>query len=128
MTVHNQHNNYKFVYSNSVSSSNKRLSGTIIEEMSRLRGEPYWMREFRLRSYDKFITKRTPKWGCDLSKINFHNIYLHATTSDKLVDMSDTFGIPKAKGVVEKEYEEAYQKQRENLAKEGVIFVNIETA
>jgi len=86
------------------------------------------MREFRLRSYDKFITKRTPKWGCDLSKINFHNIYLHATTSDKLVDMSDTFGIPKAKGVVEKEYEEAYQKQRENLAKEGVIFVNIETA
>jgi Fe-S cluster assembly protein SufB len=130
MTVDNLHDNYnyKFVYSNSVSSSNKRLSGTTIEEMSRLRGEPYWMRDFRLRSYDKFITKPTPKWGCDLSKINFHNIYLHATTSEKLVDMSDTFEIPKAKGLVEKEYEEAYRKQRENLAKEGAIFVNIETA
>ncbi|MFY9794695.1 MAG: hypothetical protein WA323_19655 [Candidatus Nitrosopolaris sp.] len=51
--------------------------------MSRLRGEHYWMREFRLRSYDKFMTKPTPKWGCDLSKINFHNIYLHTTTSEK---------------------------------------------
>jgi Fe-S cluster assembly scaffold protein SufB len=79
------------------------------------------MREFRLRSYDKFMTKPTPKWGCDLSKINFHNIYLHATTSEKIVDMSDTFGIPKAKGVVEKEYEEAYRKQRENVAKEVLI-------
>jgi Fe-S cluster assembly protein SufB len=66
--------------------------------------------------------------GCDLSKINFHNIYLHTTTSEKIVDMYDKSGIPKATGVVETEYEEAYRKQNENLAKEGVIFVNIETA
>ncbi|MGA9152396.1 MAG: hypothetical protein WBZ36_17615 [Candidatus Nitrosopolaris sp.] len=104
------------------------MSGTTIEEMSRLRGEHYWMREFRLRSYDKFMTKPTPKWGCDLSKINFHNICLHTTTSEKIVDMYDKSGNPKATGVVETEYEEAYRKQNENLAKEGVIFVNIETA
>jgi Fe-S cluster assembly protein SufB len=76
--------------------------------MSRLRGEPYWMREFRLRSYDKFMSKPTPNWGCDLSKIDFHNIYCHTTTSEKgdkksggdnvpesVGDMSGTFGTTK---------------------------------
>ena len=82
---HDDNSNYEFAYSKDfhVFSSSKRLSRETIEEMSRLRGEPYWMREFRLRSYDKFMSKPTPNWGCDLSKIDFHNIYCHATTSQK---------------------------------------------
>jgi len=147
---HDDNSNYEFAYSKDfhVFSSSKRLSRETIEEMSRLRGEPFWMREFRLRSYDKFMSKPTPNWGCDLSKIDFHNIYCHATTSQKggkksggdnvpesVGDMSSTFGTTKtekrkflARMVIQRESEAVYRNMRENLEKEGVIFINIETA
>ena len=145
---HDDNSNYEFAYSKDfhVFSSNKRLSRETIEEMSRLRGEPYWMREFRLRSYDKFMSKPTPNWGCDLSKIDVNNIYYHATTSKKegkksddfpesIGDISSTLGNTKtgrrkilARMAMQHESEAVYRNLRENLEKEGVIFVNIYTA
>jgi len=35
------------------------LSREVVEEISRFKGEPDWMREFRLRAYEVFIKKRT---------------------------------------------------------------------
>ena len=94
------------------------------------------------------MSKPTPNWGCDLSKIDFQNIYCHATTSEKgdkksggdnvpesVGDMSGTFGTTKterrkflARMAIQHESEAVYRNLRENLEKEGVIFVNIETA
>ena len=150
MTANEDNSNYEFVYSKDchLFLRNKRLSRETIEEMSRLRGEPYWMREFRLRSYDKFMSKPTPNWGCDLSKIDFTNIYCHATNYEKVgkksvgdnvpesvVGMSGTFGTTKTERmvfpermVIQDEFEVVYRNLRENLEKDGVIFVKIDTA
>jgi Fe-S cluster assembly protein SufB len=75
---YDDNNNYEFVYSTDDRDNNKRMSRDTIEVMSTLRGEPYWMTEFRLRSYDAFKNRPTPNWGCDLSKIDFRDIYCHA--------------------------------------------------
>ena len=44
---HSDNSNYEFVYSKDfhLFSSNERMSRETIEEMSRLRAEPYWMTE-----------------------------------------------------------------------------------
>ena len=57
--------------------SKKGLSKGTVEEISRMKGEPDWMRDFRLRSYEVFLSKPMPKWGGDLSKIDFQNIYYY---------------------------------------------------
>ena len=102
----------------------------------------------RVESYDKFMSKPSPNWGCDLSTIDFRNIYRHATTYEKVgkksvgdnvpesvVGMSGTFGTTKtqrmvfpARMVIQDEFNAVYRNLRENLEKEGVIFVKIETA
>src|SRR3712207_155198 len=63
--------------------SRKGLSRGTIEEISKMKGEPDWMRDFRLRSYEVFLSKPMPNWGGDLSKIDFQNIYYYAKASEK---------------------------------------------
>ena len=63
--------------------SKKGLSRGTVEEISKLKGEPDWMRDFRLRAYDVFMSKPMPSWGGDLSKIDFQNIYYYAKASEK---------------------------------------------
>ena len=134
---HDHNNNYEFVYSTDHQDKNKRMSRDTIEVMSTLRGEPYWMTEFRLRSYDTFENRPTPNWGCDLSKIDFRNICCHATSKkpESVGYSSDRFGtINTERGkflpstVIQPEYQAACYKLKENLEKEGVIFVDIKTA
>jgi len=48
--------------------SKKGLSRGTVEEISRLKDEPEWMRNFRLRSYDVFMSKPMPNWGGDLQR------------------------------------------------------------
>lgn len=54
--------------------SRKGLSREVVEEISRLKGEPDWMREFRLRALEIFFKKPMPTWGADLSGIDLDNI------------------------------------------------------
>jgi FeS assembly protein SufB len=61
----------------------KGLSREIVEEISWLKGEPEWMREFRLRSLEIFLAKPMPTWGADLSGINFDDIYYYIKPTDK---------------------------------------------
>ena len=56
--------------------SKKGLSRGTVEEISRLKGEPDWMRDFRLRSYDVFMSKPMPNWGGDLSHIDLSLIHI----------------------------------------------------
>jgi Fe-S cluster assembly protein SufB len=125
--------------------SRKGLSRGTVEEISRMKGEPDWMREFRLRSYEVFLSKPMPNWGGDLSKINFQNIYYYAKASEKSSkswedvpeSVRNTFeklGIPEAErkflaGVgAQYESETVYHNLREDLQKQGVIFVDTDTA
>ena len=125
--------------------SKKGLSREVVESISKLKDEPQWMLDFRLRSYDIFMKKPMPTWGGDLSRINFQNIYYYAKASDKtekswddvpenIKNTFDKLGIPEAEkkflaGVgAQYESEVVYHHLREDLEKQGVLFLDTDTA
>ena len=125
--------------------SKKGLAKETVEEISRLKGEPDWMRQFRLRSYDIFMSKPVPNWGGDLSKIDFQNIYYYTKASEKqgkswddipesIRNTFEKLGIPEAErkfsGGVGAQYESevVYHNLRDDLVKQGVIFTDTDTA
>ena len=50
------------------------LNEDIIKEMSWMKGEPDWMRDIRLKSYQHFLRRPMPSWGGDMSEIYFDDI------------------------------------------------------
>ena len=121
------------------------LAKETIEEISRLKSEPDWMREFRLRSFNIFMRKPMPVWGGDLSGIDFQNIYYYTKASEKqgkswkdvpesIRNTFERLGIPEAErkflGGVGAQYESevVYHNLRDDLAKRGVIFIDTDTA
>jgi len=123
----------------------KGLSRGTVEEISRIKNEPEWMLDFRLRSYDIFMKKPLPVWGGDLSKINFQNIFYYTRASEKqskswddvpdsVRKTFDKLGIPEAEkkflaGVgAQYESETVYHNLREDLSNQGVIFCDTDTA
>ena len=125
--------------------SKKGLSREVVESISKLKDEPQWMLDFRLRSYEIFMKKPMPTWGGDLGRINFQNIYYYAKASDKtekswddvpenIKNTFDKLGIPEAEkkflaGVgAQYESEVVYHSLREDLEKQGVLFLDTDTA
>src|SRR5579875_3865900 len=53
----------------------KGLNEKIVAQISEMKGEPAWMRDFRLKSLKLFEKRPMPTWGADLSGINFDDIY-----------------------------------------------------
>jgi Fe-S cluster assembly protein SufB len=125
--------------------SKKGLSREVVESISKLKDEPQWMLDFRLRSYEIFMKKPMPTWGGDLSKIDFQNIFYYAKATEKTEknwdDVPDTIkktfdklGIPEAEkkflaGVgAQYESEVVYHHLRDDLKKQGVLFLDTDTA
>ena len=55
----------------------KGLNRDIVEQISRMKGEPQWMLDYRLKALEIFWKKPTPTWGGDLSHIDFQDIYYY---------------------------------------------------
>ncbi|MGH9878874.1 MAG: Fe-S cluster assembly protein SufB, partial [Nitrososphaerales archaeon] len=126
--------------------SKKGLSRETIENISDLKKEPEWMREFRLKAYDEFLRQKMPNWGGDLSNIDFDNVFYYAKASDKnsksweevpekIRNTFEKLGIPEAErnkllaGVgAQYDSETVYHSLREDLQKQGVIFCDTDTA
>ena len=125
--------------------SKKGLSKETVIEISKMKNEPQWMLDFRLRSFEIFMKKPMPTWGGDLSTIDFQNIYYYAKASDKteknwddvpdnVKKTFDKLGIPEAEkkflaGVgAQYESEVVYHSLREDLAKQGVLFLDTDQA
>jgi len=125
--------------------SKKGLTKDTVREISQMKEEPEWMLNFRLRSYDIFMKKPMPQWGGDLNKIDFQNIYYYAKASEKteknwddvpenVKNTFDKLGIPEAEkkflaGVgAQYESEVVYHSLREDLAKQGVLFLDTDAA
>jgi len=123
----------------------KGLSREIVEEISRLKNEPSWMTEFRLKAYDIFVTKPMPTWGADLSEIDFNDIVYYIKPTDKkgrswdevpeyIKRTFERLGIPEAErkflaGVgAQYESEVVYHSIRKDLEAKGVIFTDMDTA
>jgi Fe-S cluster assembly protein SufB len=121
------------------------LNTDIINEMSWMKGEPAWMRELRLKSYDRFLRRPMPSWGGDMSEIYFDDIYYYIkptqsqsddwdSVPDAIKDTYEKLGIPEAErkylGGVTAQYESevVYHRNREDLEAQGVIFCDMDTA
>ncbi len=121
------------------------LSRRVVEEISHIKNEPAWMREFRLRAYEVFVAKQMPQWGGELSNINFDNIVYYAKAADKQsrswedvpAQIKNTFerlGVPEAErrlfaGVgAQYDSDVIYHNVRADLEKQGVIFADTDTA
>jgi Fe-S cluster assembly protein SufB len=127
----------------SVFRTEKGLNRRVVEQISEIKGEPEWMRKFRLKSLDHFFKRPLPTWGGDLSGIDFDDIYYYVRPTEKSsqsweevpADIKRTFdrlGIPEAErkflaGVgAQYDSEVIYHKVREDLAKKGVIFLDMD--
>ena len=125
--------------------SKKGLTKDTVREISQMKEEPEWMLNFRLRAYDIFMKKPMPQWGGDLNKIDFQNIYYYAKASDKtekswddvpenVKNTFDKLGIPEAEkkflaGVgAQYESEVVYHNLRKDLADQGVLFLDTDSA
>ena len=123
--------------------SRKGLDAELVRQISDMKGEPEWMRDYRLRALEIFEKKPLPTWGGDVSTIDFQDIYYYVKpTSDEAkswddvpADMKRTFdklGIPEAEqkflsGVgAQYDSEVVYHKIKESLEKQGVIFLSMD--
>src|SRR6187431_3068499 len=117
----------------------KGISREVIDELSRIKGEPEWMRERRLKSYEIFERKPIPTWGVDLSGLDFDDLVLYSPPTagrydswdDVPAEMKQTYedlGIPQAErehlaGVVGVwDNEPVYEGLKEEYAKQGILF------
>src|ERR671925_437572 len=129
---------------NYVIKAKKGLSRRVVEEISAHKDEPQWMREFRLKALDHFEQRPTPTWGGHLGDIDFQNIHYFVRASERQgrswdevpEDIKRTFdrlGIPEAErkylaGVgAQYESEVVYHQVREDLEKQGVIFMDMDS-
>jgi Fe-S cluster assembly protein SufB len=129
----------------SVFTPKKGLSAAVVEEISSLKGEPDWMRKFRLKALKHFEARPMPWWGADLSDIDFQDIYYFIRSTEKqakswdelpedIRGTWDKLGIPEAEkkylGGVSAQYESevVYHKIRDELDSMGVLFSDMDTA
>jgi Fe-S cluster assembly protein SufB len=121
------------------------LSRDTVEEISRIKDEPDWMLQFRLRAYDHFLKRPMPTWGGDLTHIDFDRIIYYRKPSEReekswddvpeqIKQTFERLGIPEAErkflaGVgAQYDSEVVYHSVREELSKIGVVFMGTDQA
>jgi len=129
----------------SVFKTRKGLDEEVIKEISKHKGEPDWMLEYRLKSYREFINKPLPSFGPDLTQIDFDDFTYFIKSSDKVSNswdevpetIKDTFnklGIREAEqkflsGVsTQYESEVVYHSMLEEVEEKGIIFLDTDSA
>src|SRR3954471_11903309 len=129
----------------SIFRSKRGLTKEIVEEISRMKEEPQWMLDFRLKSLDIFYSKPMPQWGGDMSSLNFDEITYYVKPSEKsekswdevpeeIKQTFDKLGIPEAEqkylaGVsAQYESEVVYHNMKEELTALGILFKDTDSA
>ncbi|MBA2595811.1 MAG: Fe-S cluster assembly protein SufB [Chloroflexia bacterium] len=124
--------------------SGRGLTRGTVEEISAMKDEPDWMRDFRLKALDHFEKRPMPNWGADLSGIDFDEIFYYIRPAEKqgktwdevpeyIKNTFEKLGIPEAErkflaGVgAQYESEVIYHSLREDLEKLGVIFLDMDS-
>ena len=121
------------------------LTRDIVEQISREKHDPEWMREFRLKSLE--IYNKTPmvQWGPSIEGLNMDNIVTYVRPNTKMQgkwedvpdDIKDTFerlGIPQAEqtslaGVgAQYDSELVYHNVRKEVEEQGVVYTDMESA
>ena len=122
------------------------LSEEVVRQISELKEEPEWMTDIRVKAFKHFSERPMPTWGNTsmLEEIDFENICYYLKSSDSTErdwedvpeEIRNTFerlGIPEAEqkwlsGVTAQyESEAVYHSIREDLEKQGVIFLDMDS-
>ena len=129
----------------SVFRSKRGLTEEIVREISKMKNEPEWMLESRLKALEIFYSKPMPQWGGDLSELNFDEItyYVKPTEAtqrswdevpEEIKRTFDRLGIPEAEqkylaGVsAQYESEVVYHNMKKELEEKGIIFKDTDSA
>jgi Fe-S cluster assembly protein SufB len=138
-------NKYDFrTQSEAVFKARKGLDAEIVHQISDIKNEPQWMRDFRLQALEIFQSKPMPKWGGNLG-IDFQDIYYYLKPTnmqghkwedvpEEIRNTFDKLGIPEAErqflGGVKAQFESevVYGSLKSDLAEKGVIFTDTDTA
>lgn len=122
------------------------LTEETVRRISERKKEPQWMLDLRLRSLKAFTEKPMPEWGADLRDLDIDEIIHYIEPDAKRMaqswddvpdDIKVTFerlGIPEAErkslaGVgAQYDSEVVYHSLQKELAEQGVIYTDIETA
>src|SRR3989344_130423 len=128
----------------SVYETGRGLSRDVVEKISKRKKEPKWMLDLRLKALEQFLKKDLPAWGGDLSTMDFGSITYYIDPTDKKVSdwnelpenikkTFDRLGIPEAErnflGGAGAQFESSvvYHNLRDELAKQGVIFLDTDS-
>lgn len=127
------------------STAKRGLNEEVVRDISAKKNEPQWMLDLRLKGLNLFDKKPMPMWAADLTTIDFDNIKYFVRSSEKQAqswedlpeDIKNTYdrlGIPEAEkqrlvaGVAAQyESEVVYHSIREDLAAQGVIFLDTDS-
>ena len=138
-------NKYDFrTESKAIFKARKGLNAEVVHQISDIKNEPEWMRQFRLKSLEIFNSKPMPRWGGNIS-LDFQDIfyYLRPTNEqgktwdevpEEIKKTFDRLGIPEAEkkylaGVkAQFESEVIYGSLKEDLSRQGVIFTDTDSA
>ena len=129
----------------SIVKTEKGLNEEIVKEISRLKGEPEWMTEFRLKALRSFKAMPNPKFGPDLSSLDYDTYTYFTRLSNKesqswdevpetVKNTFDKLGIPEAEqkylaGVsTQYESEVVYHNMLKEVEEKGVIFLSTDMA
>jgi Fe-S cluster assembly protein SufB len=124
----------------------KGLNEDVVRAISRMKGEPAWMLEFRLDALRTFWQKENPPWAGSpevLGAIDFQDIHYYVRASDRdatnwedvpeyIKDTFDKLGIPEAErrflagAGAQYDSEVVYHNLREDLLKQGVLFLGMD--
>ncbi len=119
------------------------LNEEVVKEISRQKGEPEWMLNFRLDALKKFQKMPMPSFGPDLSDMDFGTYTYYTKVSNKEAsrweDVPETvkatferLGIPEAEqkflsgASTQYESEVVYHNMLEEVKEKGVIFLSID--
>jgi Fe-S cluster assembly protein SufB len=124
----------------------KGLNESIVREMSEMKNEPQWMRDFRLKSLKHFERKPMAPWfAAHMPNLDFNDIYYYIKpTGGQVDDWEDlpmpsrtptrSWGSPRpsastSPGVTAQyESEVVFHRNRADLEEQGVLFCDMDTA
>lgn len=119
------------------------LSEGVVREISAIKKEPDWMLKNRLLALQQFEARPVPKWGGDLSQIEYDKIHYYLRPMDvakqkwedvpaEIKTTFDRLGIPEAErkslaGVkMQYDSEVVYGSLKKTWEKDGVIFLSMD--
>lgn len=128
-----------------VATTGRGLSASVVSEISGLKSEPDWMRDFRLAAYKTYRKSKDVTWGPDLSALDYDAITYYRKSTEAAVgswedlpseirETYDRIGVPEAErdflaGVsAQYESEVVYESVQKELGKQGVVFCDMDTA